>query len=82
MYDPEIGYCQGINFIVALILKYMENEEDTFYTLVHVMKTHDWRACFDMQTSKLVQLLKFLECVLQTAWPQIYGHIMEGAQRA
>ena len=60
-----------------MLLKHLENEEDSFYCLVHVMQVHDWRGCFNMNTSKLVQLMEFLECVLETAWPQIYEHIME-----
>jgi len=40
------------------------------------MKVHDWRACYDMNTSKLIELLEFLECVLETAWPEVYEHIM------
>lgn len=29
-----------------------------------------------MQTSKLISLLGFLECVLETAYPKVYEHIM------
>ena len=75
-YDKEIGYCQGMNFIVALLIKHLENEEDAFYCMVHIMKCHDWRACYDMSTSKQVKLIEFLECVLETAWPEVYQHIM------
>ena len=76
MYDHEISYCQGLNFIVALLLKHLHDEEEAFYCLVHLMKKHDWRACFDMNTTKLIDLLSFLECVLETAWPKVYQHIM------
>ena len=34
--DPEIGYCQGMGFIAAMLLTYM-TEEDAFYTLVAVL---------------------------------------------
>lgn len=30
-----------------------------------------------MQTTKLINLLSFLECVLETAWPDIFNHIMD-----
>ena len=66
-----------MNFIVALLLKHLQSEEDAFYCFVHVMENHQWRHCFDMQTSKLICLLGFLECVLETAWPNVYNHIME-----
>jgi hypothetical protein len=76
MYDREISYCQGMNFIVALLLKHLKSEEDSFFCLVHVMENHKWKYCFDMQTTKLIQLLDFLEQLLQTAWPAIYEHLM------
>ena len=34
--DPEIGYCQGMGFVAAMLLTYM-TEEDAFYTLVAVL---------------------------------------------
>lgn len=36
-YDTEVGYVQGMNFIVAMLLHVVENEEDSFYCLVHLM---------------------------------------------
>jgi len=75
-FDPEIGYCQGLNFIAALLIKVMETEEDAFYCLVHIMVVHNWRGCFDPQLSKLASLMDFLECVLETAYTGIYEHIM------
>ena len=41
------------------------------------MQKHDWRGCFDMTTTKLKSLLDFLESVLETAWPDLYTHMME-----
>ena len=34
--DPETGYCQGMAFIAAMLLTYMQ-EEDAFYTLVAIL---------------------------------------------
>jgi len=34
--DPEVGYCQGMGFIAALLLSYMI-EEDAFYCLYAVL---------------------------------------------
>ncbi len=35
VYDPEVGYCQGMGFIVALFLLYM-TEEEAFWLLVTI----------------------------------------------
>jgi hypothetical protein len=34
--DPEIGYCQGMNFIVGVLLMQLE-EESAFWALCHLM---------------------------------------------
>lgn len=75
-YDSEIGYCQGICFIAALLLHYLKDEEQSFYCLIHVLKVHDWRGCFAEETPKLIAFLDFLDCVLESAYDEIYQHIM------
>ena len=37
--NPTIGYCQGMNFIVGNILKYL-NEEETFWVFTHIVENH------------------------------------------
>ena len=32
-YDEEVGYCQGMNFIAAMFITYM-SEEEAFWLLV------------------------------------------------
>ena len=38
IYDPEVGYCQSLNFIAAILMLYMK-EEEAFWTLVCVVQT-------------------------------------------
>jgi ecotropic viral integration site 5 protein len=38
VYDPEVGYCQGMGFVVGLLLIYM-SEEDAFWMLVALLKS-------------------------------------------
>jgi hypothetical protein len=76
-YDTEINYCQGLNFIVALLLKHLKNEEDSFFCLVHIMKVHGWRGCFSKGMGKLIDLIDFLGCVLETAFPRAHKQIVE-----
>jgi hypothetical protein len=37
--NPMIGYCQGMNFIVARISKVMETEEQAFWVFVQLMES-------------------------------------------
>lgn len=36
--NPTVGYCQGMNFIVGRLLRYM-NEEESFWTLAMIIET-------------------------------------------
>ncbi|KAH9991837.1 RabGAP/TBC [Russula vinacea] len=43
IYDPQVGYCQGLPFVVAILLLNMPDEE-AFCLLVRLMYTYDLRA--------------------------------------
>ncbi|GJJ06083.1 hypothetical protein Clacol_000272 [Clathrus columnatus] len=45
LYDPEVGYCQGLPFIVAVLLLNMPDEE-AFCLLVRLMMTYGLRGHF------------------------------------
>jgi hypothetical protein len=36
--NPEVGYCQGMNFVVASILLIVESEHDAFWLLAHIVE--------------------------------------------
>ena len=36
-YNPSLGYCQGLNYIVARILQYLD-EEEAFYLLIAIIR--------------------------------------------
>lgn len=36
--NPEVGYCQGMNFVAASILLFLEAEEDAFWLLSYVVE--------------------------------------------
>ena len=37
VYNSEIGYCQGMSQIAALLLMYLNDEEDAFWGLSQLM---------------------------------------------
>eukprot|EP00741_Cyanophora_paradoxa_P019550 tig00021127_g18872.t1 len=58
-YDPEVGYCQGTNFIAAFLLLYM-NEEEAFWSFVQIMHVSGWRGLYLDGMPLLVELLRLL----------------------
>lgn len=62
IFDPKVGYCQGMSFIVDILYRNLnQNEELCFLCLVHLMKIKDWRGCFSEDMEKLIKLLDFFE---------------------
>ena len=53
VYDTEVGYCQGMNFLAGLLLTWMPNEATAFAGLVVLMQQHMLR---DLYKSDLAQL--------------------------
>jgi hypothetical protein len=40
--DVDVGYCQGMSQIAALLLLVLENEENTFWALCAIMINTPW----------------------------------------
>ena len=36
--NPEVGYCQGMNFVAASILLFLDAEDDAFWLLSHIVE--------------------------------------------
>ena len=52
VYDPEVNYCQGMNFLAALLLIWMPSEAQAFGGLVVLMQERGLRELYkeDMTT--------------------------------
>jgi hypothetical protein len=68
---PEVGYCQGMSFVAAVLLMFMEAEE-AFYTLIVLIEKHLSRyyspGSYDLifDSKVLWNLVKY-RCPLMTA---------------
>lgn len=92
-FDPEIGYCQGMNIMCSWILKHTRtetigidrenriklqyNESQAFFTFVHLMQKLEYREVYDLELSKLHKILTIIENILISSFPNVYNHIME-----
>lgn len=77
MYDPEIGYVQGMNFITAFIIQHVKEEEDQFYFLIHIMEVLNWRSCYDDGMTNLHKLVDVMDERIKDALPEVYKHVMK-----
>lgn len=52
-YDPDIGYCQGMNFLAGMLILYMPTEAHAFGALVVLMYERGLRELYDTDMSLL-----------------------------
>lgn len=77
-YDTDVKYCQGMNFIVFLFLKNLDdNEERAFWLLVAMMNKLKWRKLYKLDTPKLMKLLERLRKKMKKEVPEVYQHLMD-----
>lgn len=79
--DPEVGYTQGMNFIVAILLMNIHDEEDSFWCFVFIMfpkkgvfgikGKHNWRQIFADMMPKAIMLDKKLRVKLAKKAPKL-----------
>ncbi|KAG0305484.1 GTPase-activating protein [Linnemannia gamsii] len=74
LYDPEVGYCQGISFIVGPLLLNMP-EEEAFCMLVRMMQTYEMRGHYTPNMEKLQLRLYQFEQLMEETVPLVFKHL-------
>eukprot|EP00354_Favella_ehrenbergii_P002165 CAMPEP_0170477520 /NCGR_PEP_ID=MMETSP0123-20130129/18770_1 /TAXON_ID=182087 /ORGANISM="Favella ehrenbergii, Strain Fehren 1" /LENGTH=181 /DNA_ID=CAMNT_0010749311 /DNA_START=933 /DNA_END=1475 /DNA_ORIENTATION=- len=74
-YDNEVGYVQGINYLVGLFLFYIPDEETVFWCLLQLMQKRNWREVYTNEFPKMRELTRFLEHRLEQEYPQVLAHM-------
>ncbi|KAI1305376.1 Rab GTPase-activating protein 1 [Halotydeus destructor] len=73
IFDEEIGYCQGMSFIVAALLLHMP-EEQAFCVLVKIMQEYGLRNMFKVGFEELQLRFFQLEKLIGDHLPNLYIH--------
>ncbi|KAF8927579.1 GTPase-activating protein [Dissophora ornata] len=73
LYDKEVGYCQGLSFVVGPLLLNMPDEE-AFCVLVRLMNTYDMRGHFTPDMNMLQLRLYQYEQLMEETVPLVYKH--------
>ncbi|XP_072601836.1 uncharacterized protein, partial [Vulpes vulpes] len=78
LYDTEVGYCQGMSEIAAVLLMFLP-EEDAFWALAQLMvgDRHSMHGFFVPGFPKLLRFQRHHERVLQRALPDLRKHMDE-----
>lgn len=78
VYDPEVGYCQGMNFLSAMFITFMR-EEEAFWLLVWVMNgpNCDMRGLFCNDMTRAREVLHVAERLIDRFLPDLSAHFRE-----
>lgn len=75
LYDPQVGYCQGLPFVVAVLLLNMPDEE-AFSLLVRLMHSYDLRGHFLPEMPKLQLRLYQFDRLIEELLPVLHVHFL------
>ncbi|KAI0344866.1 RabGAP/TBC [Trametopsis cervina] len=73
LYDPQVGYCQGLPFVAAILLLNMPDEE-AFCLLVRLMQSYDLRGHFLPEMPKLQQ--RMYDRLVEELLPVLHIHFI------
>ncbi|KAG1900631.1 rab-GTPase-TBC domain-containing protein [Suillus fuscotomentosus] len=73
LYDPQVGYCQGLPFVVAVLLLNMPDEE-AFSLLVRLMHSYGLRGHFLPEMPKLQ--LRLFDRLIEELLPVLHVHFL------
>jgi hypothetical protein len=74
VYDTEVSYCQGTNYIVAMLLKNNNSERACFWSFVQIMNDKKWRDLFTIKTPKLLRMLDLIDNSIKNNIPDLYEY--------
>ena len=72
-----MGYCQGMNYIAAIILINVKDEEKSFWVLVYLMQTLKWNEVFSDNTPRVIKIIKEIHKLLDKNINDLMLHIEE-----
>ncbi|PGH23604.1 hypothetical protein AJ80_02385 [Polytolypa hystricis UAMH7299] len=74
IHDKEIGYCQGLGFVVGPLLMHM-NDVEAFCVLVRLMDHYDLRSCFLPSLSGLHLRIYQFQALLSDHLKELDAHL-------
>lgn len=75
-YDHDVGYCQGMGFVTALLLTFM-SEEEAFWLLVRLMEGYDLARMFATGFPLLSECFAVFNQLFAKKFPKLKRHFDE-----
>ena len=77
-YNPEIAYCQGMNFIAGLLLMVFEGDEvSAFHSLRALVDNFQMAELFNVDLPKLKLYFYQLDRLSNIVLPTLHAHLRE-----
>jgi hypothetical protein len=77
---PNVGYCQGMNYIAAFLLQVFDyNEEKTFYYMAGIISNTDFGKLFENDLRLLKIFFFVVEKIIQVFIPKVYDVIKKNS---
>ncbi|KAL7601160.1 hypothetical protein Lser_V15G24933 [Lactuca serriola] len=73
--DSDVGYCQGLNYVAALLLLVMKTEEDAFWMLAVLLENVLVNDCYSSNLTGCHVEQRVFKDLLKKKCPSIYAHL-------
>lgn len=75
IFDHEVGYCQGMSFIVGILLIHSDNDEEKAYNLLkHILVNLDFRQQYKPDMVQLQRYMYQFSRLLEARLPDLFAH--------
>lgn len=76
VHNPHVGYCQGLNYIVAVLLLALErDEEEAFWLLAAIVERISYKASFGANLQGCHVEMKTLQDLIEEKLPRLSTHM-------
>jgi hypothetical protein len=75
LFDPQVGYCQGLNYLAATLLcACNRNPRSAFFLLVCLMQDYQLRPLFLSESDIVIKSLSQVQLCFEKCCPQLFAH--------
>lgn len=74
VYRPDLGYCQGMSFLAAMLLLNMDSPSSTFISFANLLNNDLLLAFYHLDQSSMCQIYAYYEHQLQLLLPTLHAH--------